>query len=162
MDHRNPNAAGAILIHYEMSSEIIADGFHIHPELYRLLLRVKSVDKIVLVTDSLKTTEQTKGKLLANGEEVVCRDGVFRRKTDDVIAGSALTMIKGVKNLVDFGFSPEEAVKTASFNPAQVMRYRNKGSIVPGYDADLVVFDRNFSVLAVIAGGILKRNIIDD
>jgi N-acetylglucosamine-6-phosphate deacetylase len=161
MKHRNPNAVGAVLIHPEMSCEIIADGFHIHPDLYKLLLRDKSVDRIVLITDALKPTEQAKGPFFANGEEVIFQDGVFHRKADNVIAGSALTMIKGVQNLVNFGFSLEDAVKTASFNPAQVMRYRNKGAIIPGYDADLVVFSRNFRMMAVLARGVIKKNLFE-
>ncbi|MDR2402654.1 MAG: N-acetylglucosamine-6-phosphate deacetylase [Spirochaetaceae bacterium] len=159
MDHRNPNAVGAILIHPEMSCEIIADGFHVHPDLFKLLLRDKPVDKIVLVTDSLKPTEQAEGPFFANGEEVLFYGGLFHRKADDVIAGSGLTMIRGVKNLTSFGFSMEDAVKTASSNPAQVMRYRRKGTIIPGSDADIVIFDWNFTVLAVIVGGELKRSV---
>ena len=161
MEHRNPNAVGAILIHPEMSCEIIADGFHIHPNLYKLLLRDKFVDKIVLVTDGLKPTEQAKAPFFANGEEVVFYDGVFHRKADDVIAGSSLTMIRGVQNLVNFGFSLEDAVKSASFNPAQVMRYLNKGAIIPGRDADMVVFSRNFKVMAVVSNGVVKKNLFD-
>jgi N-acetylglucosamine-6-phosphate deacetylase len=160
LDHRNPNAVGAILIHPEMSCEIIADGCHVHPDLFKLLLRDKPIDKIVLVTDSLKPTGQQEGPLIANGEEVIFYDGVFHRKADGVIAGSGLTMIRGVQNLTTFGFGIEDAVKTASFNPAQVMRYRSKGSLIPGSDADIVVFDRNFNVLAVTVAGILKYNLL--
>jgi len=161
MKHRNPNAVGAVLIHPEMSCEIIADGFHIHPDLYKLLLRDKPVERIVLITDALKPTEQAKGPFFANGEEVILSGGVFHRKADNVIAGSALTMFKGVQNLVNFGFSFEDAVKTASFNPAQVMRYQNKGAIIPGYDADLVVFSRNFKMMAVFARGVIKKNLFE-
>jgi N-acetylglucosamine-6-phosphate deacetylase len=156
MDHRNPNAVGAILIHPEISSEIIADGFHVHPDLYKLLLRDKPVDKIVLVTDSLKPTEQKNAPFFANGEEVIFQDGVFQRKSDGVIAGSALTMIKGIKNLIKFGFSIEDAVKTASSNPARIMNYRNMGAIIPGYNADLVVFDADFGIKMTIIGGETK------
>jgi len=161
MKHRNPNAVGAVLIHPEMSCEIIADGFHIHPDLYKLLLRDKSIDRIVLITDALKPTEQSEGPFFANWEEVIFQDGVFHRKADNVIAGSALTMIKGVQNLVNFGFSLEDAVKTASFNPAQVMRYRSKGAIIPGYDADLVVFSKNFKTTVVLARGVIKKNLCE-
>jgi N-acetylglucosamine-6-phosphate deacetylase len=161
MEHRNPNAVGAVLIHPEMSCEIIADGFHIHPDLYKLLLRDKSVERIVLITDALKPTEQASAPFFANGEELVFKEGVFHRKADNIIAGSALTMIKGVQNLVNFGFSLEDALKTASFNPAQVMRYRNKGAIIPGYDADLVVFSKNFKVMAVLAQGTVKKNLFE-
>jgi N-acetylglucosamine-6-phosphate deacetylase len=141
-----------------MSCEIIADGRHVHPDLFKLLLRNKPIDKIVLITDSLKPTEQEEGPFFANREEVVFRDGLFHRKTDDVIAGSGLTMIRGVKNLASFGFSLEDAVKAASSNPAQVMRYTRKGTIIPGSDADLTVFDRDFKVRIVLVGGEIKFN----
>jgi N-acetylglucosamine-6-phosphate deacetylase len=158
LDHRNPNAVGTILIHPEMSCEIIADGHHVHPDLFKLLLRDKPIDKIVLVTDGLKPTEQRKEPFFANGEEVIFHDGVFHRKIDDVIAGSGLTMIRGIENLVSFGFSLEDAVKTASSNPAQVMRYSRKGTIIPGNDADVVVFDKDYQVLTTVVGGLIKHN----
>jgi N-acetylglucosamine-6-phosphate deacetylase len=159
LDHRNPNAVGAILSHSEMSCEIIADGFHVHPDVIRLLKRDKPSDKIVLVTDGLKPTEQSVGPFFANGEEVVYHDGAFHRKMDDVIAGSGLTMIRGVQNLVEFGFTLEEAVRAASTNPSQVMRFAGKGNIVPGFDADLVVFNEDFDILASVVGGELKKNV---
>ncbi|MDR1326428.1 MAG: N-acetylglucosamine-6-phosphate deacetylase [Treponema sp.] len=158
MEHRNPNAVGAVLIHPELSCEIIADGFHVHPHLFKLLQRDKAIERLVLVTDSLKPTEQKTGSLFANGEELVFHDGVFHRATDDVIAGSALTMIRGIQNLVAFGFSLEDAVKTATRNPAQIMHYAMKGAIIPGYDADISVFDKDFTVQTVIVGGIIKKN----
>lgn len=149
MHHRNPGAVGAVLIHPEMSAEIIADGLHVHPDLFRLLLKDKTSDKIVLVTDALTPTEQSGGHLVANGEEVVfdgsgageIGGGLFRRKTDGVIAGSSLTMIRGIKNLVSFGFPLCDAVKCATANPARIMRYQRKGLIVPGFDSDVIVFD---------------------
>ena len=162
MEHRNPNAVGAILIHPEISCEIIADGFHIHPDLYKLLLRDKPLEKIVLITDALKPTEQDNGPLIADGDEVIFQDGVFRRKADGIISGSALTMIRGIKNLVNSGFSLEDAIKTATYNPAQIMHYRKKGAIIPGYDADLAVFDKNFRVLASVARGVVRKNLFDN
>jgi N-acetylglucosamine-6-phosphate deacetylase len=159
LDHRDLNAVGAVLVHPEMSCEIIADGFHVHPDLFKLLRRDKPIDKIVLVTDGLRPTEQKEGPLYANGEEVVLRDGIFHRKSDDVIAGSALTMIRGVKNLIGFGFDFEDAVNAASYNPAQIMRYTGQGAIIPGRLADLTVFDRDFSVLLVVIGGRLVKNL---
>ena len=92
LHHRNPGTVGAILIHPEMSCEIIADGGHVHPDLFKLLSRDKNRAQIVLVTDALTPTEQKGEHLFANGEEVVFKDGCFHRKADDVIAGSSLTM----------------------------------------------------------------------
>jgi len=159
LDHRNPNAAGAILIHSEMSCEIIADGFHVHPGLLQLLLRDKPIDKIVLVTDGLKPTEQRGGPLLANGEEVAFLDGAFRRVSDGVIAGSGLTMMRGVRNLAAAGFSVAGAVRTASSNPARIMGYVMQGAIVPGKVADITVFDGNFDIRLVMVGGKIMRGL---
>ncbi|MCL2211795.1 MAG: N-acetylglucosamine-6-phosphate deacetylase [Treponema sp.] len=153
LDHRNPNAVGAVLIHTEMSCEIIADGFHVHPDLFKLLMQNKPIDKIVLITDGLKPTEQKEGPFYANGEEVYFKNGVFFRKSDDIIAGSGLTMIRGIKNLVSSGFSISDAVKTASLNPAQIMRYNNQGAIIPGRYADITVFNNNFEIRLVVIGG---------
>jgi len=153
LDHRNPNAVGAILIHPEMSCEIIADGFHVHPDLFKLLLRNKTIDNIVLVTDGLKPTEQKEGPFIANNEEVYFNGGIFYRKADDVIAGSSLTMIRGIKNLVTAGFSLEDAVKTASTNPAQIMKYNNQGAIIPGRFADITVFNNEYKIRLVMIGG---------
>ncbi len=160
MHHRNPGAVGAVLIHPEMSCELIADGVHVHPDLIRLLVRDKSSDKIVLVTDALKPTEQKTGPLTANGEDVAFHDGCFHRCKDDVIAGSALTMITGVRNLMGYGFPVDVAVKFATMNPARVMKYEEQGALIPGYDADVVVFDKYCNVLATIIKGSLKKNIL--
>ncbi|MDR0301907.1 MAG: N-acetylglucosamine-6-phosphate deacetylase [Treponema sp.] len=153
LDHRNPNAVGAILIHTEMSCEIIADGFHVHPNLLKLLSRNKPIDKIVLITDGLKPTGQKEGPFFANGDEVIFRDGAFRRVSDDVIAGSGLSMIRGIQNLIAENFTIEDAVKTASFNPAEVMRYTQQGAIIPGKLADITVFDKDFIIRLVMVGG---------
>ncbi|MDR2951727.1 MAG: N-acetylglucosamine-6-phosphate deacetylase [Treponema sp.] len=160
LDHRNPNAVGAILIHREMSCEIIADGFHVHPDLLQLLSRNKPVDKIVLITDGLKPAGQKEGPFFANGDEVEFRDGAFRRVSDGVIAGSGLTMIKGIQNMTDENFSLEDAVKTATFNPSQVMRYTRQGAIIPGKLADITVFSKDFTICLVLIGGkIIFNNI---
>ena len=156
LDQRNPNAVGAILTHPEIYCEIIGDGNHVHPDLFKLLARNKPIDKIILITDGLKPTDQEQGPFFANGEEVILENGFFVRKTDKVLAGSGLTMIRGVQNMVRFGFSLEDAVKTASSNPAQVMRYNRKGTIIPGQDADITVFDKDFTVRLVMVEGTIK------
>ena len=160
LHHRNPGAVGAVLIHPEMSCEIIADGVHVHPDLFKLLARDKPLEKIILVTDGLTPTEQESGPLMANGEEVVYEGGCFHRTADGVIAGSSLTMIRGIKNLVKYGFSISDAVRAASSTPAAVMHYTKKGMLIPGYDADIAVFDKQFNIIASIVRGVFKKNLL--
>lgn len=158
MHHRDPGAVGAVLIHNEMTCEIIADGHHVHHDLFKLLIKDKTPEKIVLITDALTPTEQKDGSLFANGQEVVFQDGCFHRKEDGVIAGSALTMIQGVKNLIEYGMNESEAVKCATTNPAKIMNYKKKGLIIPGYDSDIIVFDKDFNIqITTISGNIVKN-----
>jgi N-acetylglucosamine-6-phosphate deacetylase len=158
LHHRDPGAVGAIMIHSELSCEIIADGKHVHPGLIKLLLRDKPSSKVVLVTDSLKPTEQANCPLFANREEVALRDGVFHRVADDVIAGSALTMMRGLENIVSWGTPIENAVEMAATNPARIIGLGQRGLLVPGWEADIVVFDQAFKVLASMVGGKFVRN----
>ncbi|MBO7098131.1 MAG: N-acetylglucosamine-6-phosphate deacetylase, partial [Alphaproteobacteria bacterium] len=110
-----------------------------------------------LVTDSLKPTKQTKQPLIANGEEVYLNN-CFYRKSDNAIAGSALTMIDSVKNIVSYGFHLEQAVHMASTNPARIMKQDHLGIIAPGYDADLVILGEKLNVLyTIISGKIYKQ-----
>jgi len=158
MHHRDPAVVGAILIHTQMSTEIIPDGFHVHPALINLLRKDKPTSNIVMVTDALRPTQQKEGKLIANGEEVYLDDKVFKRKEDDVIAGSSLLMINGIKNLVEWGVPIHDAIRMASTNPVRILnKHMKTGLLLPEYNADIVVFDEDFNVnMTIIKGKIVK------
>jgi len=157
LHHRDPGVVGAIMIHPNVSCEIIADGYHLHPAIVKLLREVKPINKMVLVTDSLKPTEQKSGPLIANNEEVYYDEGVFKRKADDTIAGSALTMIKGVKNLAGMGFDVDDALRMASCNPVTVLSKQiQTGYILPGRYADITSFDDDFNVKLTMVQGEVK------
>ncbi len=160
LHHRNPGTVGAIMIEEDMQCEIIGDGVHVHPELIKLLLREKSVRNVVLVTDSLKPTKQESGDLIANGETAILdADGAFHRKDDpNTILGSALTMLQGVKNLVSWEVPVESAIQMASSNPARIYNIDLKGRLIPGYLADIVVFDEDINLKGLFIRGNLVRN----
>ena len=159
MHHRDPGLVGAILIHPELTCELIADGEHVHPAIIKLLLREKAADKICLVTDSIRPNGQTEGCLLANNEEVYLDEtGVFIRKRDGVIAGSGLTLNRGVANMVKFGASIADALLMASYTPAFILGFdKDMGNLLPGRRANLAIFDKNFDVLATLVDGEFKK-----
>lgn len=162
MHHRDPGLVGAILIHPELTCELIADGEHVHPAIVQLLVKEKAADKICLVTDAIKPTNQNGGCLLANQEKVYLgEDKVFHRKKDDVIAGSALTLNRGVGNMVEWGISPTDALLMASYSPANILGFHKEiGSLLPGRKANLAVFDRDFNAVATLVNGsFLKKEI---
>ena len=87
------------------------------------------------------------------------RGGCFHRKSDDVIAGSALTMIKAVKNTTEYGFALNDSVRFATANPAEIKKYDKIGTIAPGYAADIIIFDKRYNIQTVIINGkIIKQN----
>jgi len=158
LHHRDPGVVGSILIHPEVSAEIIADGYHLHPAILKLLMEVKPLSKIVLVTDALKPTEQKTGKLIANNEEVYFEEGLFKRKIDHTIAGSSLTMIKGIEKLVELGIPMESALKMASQNPAMVLnKHKEIGVLIPGMNADVTVFDEDYNIMITMVNGEIKK-----
>ena len=77
-------------------------------------------------------------------------DKVWKRATDKVIAGSALTMLKGIENLVAFGYSLPQAITCASTNPARLLGLTTKGTLAIGMDADITLFDKAFHPVRTI------------
>lgn len=129
--HGTAGAGLAALFDKRVTVEVIADLKHVRPELLRLIFAVKDINKVILVTDSV------------------------RARSSGHKSGSRITMMDAVKNVVmRCGVSLPEAVKMASANPAGLFGLsRRKGSIEPGKDADLVAFDKNFNVKFTIIGG---------
>ncbi len=153
LHHRDPGTVGSILTHNEISCELIADTHHVAPEVVRLLLQYKPAEQIVLVSDALKPTKQKKGTLLANNKLVYREDGVFKHASDGVIAGSCLTLIDALKNISSLDVSLTDAIKMATSNPARIFKLKRLGVLRPGYLADIIVFDKDFTVLYTMING---------
>lgn len=160
MHHRDPGLVGAILIHDELSCELIADGVHVHPALVKMLMRDKQDTKIILVTDALAPTGLIPGqdRMYANGEEVYLgEDGIFHRTKDDVIAGSSLTLDRAVRNMIEWGASPSVALRMASGNPSTLLRKDTEtGYLIPSMRADIVTFNKEMRVTRTYVDGELK------
>lgn len=163
LHHRNPGAVGAVLIEQNMDCEIICDGVHVHPELVKLLLREKPVSHVVMVTDALKPTKQTNGKLEANGmEAAMSPQGAWvSAKNPDLLLGSALTLLKALKNVVSWGVSMQDAVQMTSTNPARIYGFRDQGMLIPDYRADLTILDKELQFKGLFVGGKLIRDRLD-
>ena len=148
--HRAPGALGAALMDNDFSCEVIADGVHVNPAIVSFLHRVKPLQNIVLVTDALLPTGQQNGPFFANKEEVVLEGGVWHRKADNVIAGSALTMLQGIKNLVAWDYPLSDALLCATANPARLLGRSDLGVLQEGTAADLILLDKNLNLQKVI------------
>jgi N-acetylglucosamine-6-phosphate deacetylase len=157
--HRDLGVAGGALLYDDIYCELILDGIHVSPGAAKLLKRIKSVDKIALVTDSSRFTGLPDGEYARfDGQKVQVRDNSVRVSSGS-LAGSMLDMAQAVKNattLMDCTLS--EAVHMASSVPAKILGLGTKGSIAPGMDADIVIFDGELNIkYTIINGDIVYR-----
>ncbi|WP_409295443.1 N-acetylglucosamine-6-phosphate deacetylase [Peribacillus sp. SCS-26] len=156
LHHREPGTAGAALLLEELKAEVIADGFHIRPEMIKLAVNAKGKDGIILITDSMRAKCLHAGKYDLGGQEVTVSGGQALLE-DGTLAGSILKMFDGVKNMQSFtGMNLADAVQLASLNPAkQLGVFDRKGSIAKGKDADLILVAAEMNITMTFCRGVL-------
>lgn len=154
LHHRDVGAAGAALLHEQVYTEMIADGIHISPEMVKLAIKLKGLEKTILITDAMRAKGMDDGQYDLGGQEVTVK-GSEARLADGTLAGSILKMNEAIKNVCDFtGYTLQQVVQMASANPAKQLKiYDRKGSITVGKDADLVILNSNLDVSATICRG---------
>jgi len=151
---------GAVLVHDELTAELICDGIHVHPAAIDLLIQVKGPERVVLVTDAIRASGMPDGEYALGKQQIIVEDRVSRLESGD-LAGSTLTMDRVVRNIIRLVGTPlQTAVKMATINPAVVVNVdENKGSLEPGKDADIVIIDDKINVhLTIVKGEILYRS----
>ena len=160
IDHRAPGLAAALMNSNNTFVGLIPDGIHVHPVMVALAWKQKGADRMAIVTDAMGALGMPAGDYILGGFKVTV-DGVTARLADGTLAGSILPMDQAVRNLIKFtGCSLREAVTAATLNVARLIGSRQKGRLIPGADADLVLLDNSNGVAAVIARGeILINNI---
>jgi N-acetylglucosamine-6-phosphate deacetylase len=119
--HRQPGAVGAALLNQSVSCCIICDGLHLNPNTVRLVVKVKGVDRLILVTDI-----------------------AFVGTKSGSLVGSSIYLCEAVRNIVNWGAASfREAVQMATLNAAQAIKIDNRaGKIADGYPANIVIWDK--------------------
>lgn len=153
--HREPGVVGAVFNRDEIIAEIIFDRVHVHPEAVRTLIKIKGVDKVVCITDSISATGLEDGKYKLGELDVDVKNGEARLAVSDVLAGSVLTMDKAFRNLIELGYSVVDSFKMTSTNAAKEFKL-NSGLIKEGYDGDIVILDANYDIKMTLVKGKIK------
>ncbi len=149
MHHRAPGIVGAALAHARYA-EIIPDLLHVHPGAIRAALR--AIPCLFCVTDSTAATGMPDGKYRLGRHRVTkCLGGV--RLADGTLAGSTLTMDQALRNLVTIGLGLEDASRRVSSHAAEYLGLPDRGRLVEGAHADLVLLDRELKLQRVIVEG---------
>jgi len=104
--HREPGLAGFGLMDEDVYVEVIADMAHLHPQSLKMLFDMKSPDKIVLISDSVKGPGWGNGPIRGAG---------------GILLGSGISLKDAVKNLISLGVPSERALQFASDNPMKYL-----------------------------------------
>jgi N-acetylglucosamine-6-phosphate deacetylase len=140
---REPGMVGAIYDHPSVCCSLVADGIHVDFNAIRISKRILG-ERIWLITDAVSATSTGPYQHVFKNDRYTLPNGT--------LSGSALTMMKAVKNCVEhIGIEIEEALRMGSLYPAKVLGIDHKtGLIERNYEASFVVFDNEMNVIDVI------------
>jgi N-acetylglucosamine-6-phosphate deacetylase len=140
-----------VLAHNTMSTEVIADGCHLSPELLQFAWQMKGPGRLCLVTDSNRAMDMPPGKyLFGHPEEQVWveSDGQVGRAAD----GGLASAIQGMDHCVRFMARNTEVplhdiIRMASLTPATLTGIdREVGSVETGKCANLLLLNRKLHI----------------
>lgn len=160
LHHRDPGVTGTAMTTPSTYAEVICDGKHVVPSAIKALVDAKGWQHCVLITDCLICGGMPEGEYVSGGLPVVMKDGLCYLKNEDgttgSIAGSVLTLARGVKNMVDWQIvTAEQAIRMATEIPARSARIDDRfGFIKPGRAADLTIFNADMTLADTIIGGV--------
>jgi N-acetylglucosamine-6-phosphate deacetylase len=157
IDRREPGPVIALLEDSRVTVELITDGVHVDPAIYRHITRSVGPDRVSLITDAMAATGMADGAYHLGPITVDVVAGVARVAGTDTIAGSTATMDRQVRFAVEHcGLERDEAlmlaVRQASINPARALGLPS-AELAPGAKADLVVLDSELTVTGVLYQG---------
>ena len=157
LHHREPGPIAALVEDPRVTVELINDGVHLHPALYRNVTEWVGPDRVALITDAMAAAGMSDGAYTLGALDVDVTDGVARVAGTDTIAGSTATMDLVFRNAVlNSGLPRDEAlaiaVRQTSVIPARAVGLDEAGLLV-GSAADLVVLNDDLQVQHVMKDG---------
>jgi N-acetylglucosamine-6-phosphate deacetylase len=148
-----------VLMQPEMSTEVLADGCHLAPELLAFAFRMKGPERLCLVTDSSRALGMPPGRYCLgpkdSGEPFISNGRVGHLPHGSSLASTVVGMDVMVRNMKEMsGAGLCEAVRMASLTPAErVGMHRDIGSLECGRWADVLLLDTDLTVRQVFIGG---------
>lgn len=140
---RHPNYIWEQLAHDGLLASIIVDGHHLPPAVVKTIYRTKGSQRLILVSDAVSVAGLPPGRYQFMGLEVeLWPDQSVHLVGTPYLAGSALKLADGVKNVIRFaGATLAEAIEMASTNPAKLLAlFPQRGNLQIGARADLTLF----------------------
>ncbi|MGE9271145.1 MAG: N-acetylglucosamine-6-phosphate deacetylase [Verrucomicrobiales bacterium] len=157
LHHREIGVVGTGLLDDELMIELICDTIHLCPDMLKLLFKRVSIDRLMMITDSMAASWIDKGEVLLGGLEVVVENDTARLKEGGALAGSALRFNRGLKHVVELTEMPlDQLVKATSWNQARSLGLEHFGKIEAGFYADIVLLNDDFTVHRTLVAGEIR------
>jgi N-acetylglucosamine-6-phosphate deacetylase len=133
---RHPNVIWEQLGEDRLVASFIVDGHHLPPFTVRSMIRAKTPERSILVTDAIAAAGMPPGRYKLGGQEVeLSASGRVAAPGAPNLAGSALRLDAAIGNTVRFtGLPLEEVVTMASTRPAEVLGLEAAGKVVAEWD----------------------------
>jgi N-acetylglucosamine-6-phosphate deacetylase len=153
LHHRAPGPIGWGLLRDDVTCDFIADGIHLDPLTLRLLCKLKSPQRLSLISDAIAAAGLGDGDYQIWGETISVANG-RTQNAGGSIAGSVISMLDAVRMMRSLAIGDVEVAQMAATNPARLLRIESEcGSIEEGKRADLVGLDQNSEVRFAMLGG---------
>ncbi len=155
LDHRNPGVVGATVESKEVYAELITDGIHVHPVMVRAAFALLGEDRVVLISDSLRSTGMPDGIYDLGGQKVKKEGKRCTLVEGGNLAGSVSNVFDCMKTAVQLMKIPfKKAILASTINPAKSLGVEKElGSISVGKRADYLILDNDLNLKAVYQSG---------
>jgi len=153
--HRAPGPLVAAFEDDRVTIELILDGEHVHPDVAAMVF-ASAAGRVALISDAMAAAGSDDGDYALGSLRVAVRGGLARLEGTSTIAGSTLTQDVSLRLAIEkVGVAPSVAVKALTLTPARALGLHHRhGLLAPGFAADAVLLEHDWSVSEVWANGL--------
>lgn len=145
LHHRDPGLPGAAFLSDRACASIIADGIHVDYSMVAIAKKIMK-DRLFLVSDAVEENDSGAYLHVKQNDRYTLPDGT--------LSGARLTMLEAVQNCISHaGIEKYEAIRMATLYPSRLISAADRGSITPGFRADLLIVDTEMRLKGICFNG---------
>ena len=161
--HRHQNPIWPQLANDLLTASVIADGLHLTPDEIRVFYKMKGPQNLILTSDVIYLAGMAPGRYTFLENEVLLTDeGMLLNPELNCLAGASFPLMTGVGNIMKFtGCQFSQSVNLASGNVASFYGFTDRGELVSGKRADIILIEKNYDKLRIIKSWLNGQLVFD-
>ncbi|WP_332446718.1 N-acetylglucosamine-6-phosphate deacetylase [Sphaerochaeta sp.] len=152
IDHKRPGLAAMPFVREfsHATYELVCDEVHVHPSVIDLTINSLGTERLCVVSDAMCLAGMGAGEGIYLGRQIYSNGKACYYRESDILIGSAMLISESAKNLVHKNLLDKQSFfQVACENPLRVLSQTDRGSIKPGYKADLVMLSSDMEIQEV-------------